>query len=115
MPQAFNTMIGENGIGVSEGQKQRILLARALYDDPMYIFLDETTNALDSKNENSILKSVLNNCNGKTIVIASHRLSTIKVADKIIVLKNGIVVETGSHKQLIEAEQEYYNLFKSQI
>lgn len=115
MARGYDTMIGENGRGVSEGQKQRILFARAIYNDPEYIFLDELTSTLDSRNEGNIISSIREYFNEQTIVIAAHRLATIIDADLIIVLKNGIIAEMGTHKQLIENGREYTSLFHSQI
>ncbi|MCL2682254.1 MAG: peptidase domain-containing ABC transporter [Bacteroidales bacterium] len=115
MPGGYDTMIGENGRGVSEGQKQRILFARAIYNEPDYLFLDEVTSALDSRNENSIVNCIQNNLLDKTVVIAAHRLSSVINADNIIVLKKGQVVEVGNHELLMKSKKEYYNLFEGQL
>lgn len=115
MPLGYDTMIGENGKGVSEGQKQRILLARALYDDPPILFLDEITSLLDERNEYSIMTSIRNNLEGRTVIIAAHRLGTVKMADSIVVMKSGCIVEYGTHETLASRKREYYNLFKSQL
>lgn len=115
MSNGYDTMIGENGRGVSEGQKQRILFARAIYNNPKYIFLDELTSTLDSRNEGSIISSIREYFKEQTIVIAAHRLATIIDADLIIVFKNGVIAEIGTHKQLIENGREYTSLFQSQI
>jgi ATP-binding cassette subfamily B protein len=115
MPKGYDTMLGENGRGVSEGQKQRILFARAIYNDPDYLFLDEVTSALDSRNEDSIVKCIINNLSNKTVVIAAHRLSSVINADVIAVLKQGQVVEVGSHESLMKSKREYYNLFEGQL
>ena len=112
LSDGWNTMIGENGRGVSEGQKQRILLARAIYDDPDYLFLDEMTSSLDAGNEDSVLCSLKAKMPGKTIVIVSHRPVSIMSADFVIVMKNGSVVEAGTHKSLIEKNSEYCRLLK---
>lgn len=111
----YNTMLGENGRGLSEGQKQRILFARAIYDNPDYLFIDEVTSSLDSENEHKIISAMIHYMKGKTIVIAAHRLSSVKFADQIVVLKDGSIVETGTHDSLIERQKIYYGLFKTQI
>lgn len=115
MPLSYNTQIRENEKGVSEGQKQRILFARAMYGKPDFLFLDELTSSLDSGNEHSIIQSIRNSPNHPTIVIAAHRLSSIRNADLIIVLKDGAIVEMGVHASLISAQKEYCRLFKSQL
>jgi len=115
MPLGFETVIGEKGKGVSEGQKQRILLARALYDDPEYILLDEITSTLDSRNEFMIMSSIKKNLVGKTVIITAHRLSTVMVADEICVMKNGFIVEHGTHEQLVENRKDYFDLFRPQL
>ena len=113
LPNGYDTMIGENGRGISEGQKQRILLARALYDNPEYLFLDEMTSSLDVKNEESIISSLKNTYNRKSICIVSHRKKTIELADIIVVLKNGTIVEIGSHHMLSKMNGEYARLFSN--
>lgn len=115
LPLGYNTLMGENGRGLSEGQKQRILIARAIYKKPDYLFFDEATNALDSYNEKIVVENLNNEYKGRTVIIAAHRLATIKNADNILVMKNGKIIETGNHKTLIEKKSEYYNLFESQI
>lgn len=100
---------------MSQGQKQRILIARAVYKNPAYIFLDEATNALDAKNEKAIVENLNEFYKGRTVVIVAHRLSTVRNADQIIVLDNGKVVETGNHASLIEKQGAYYNLVKNQL
>lgn len=102
LPMRFSTMIGRDGIGLSQGQKQRILIARAVYKDPLYIFLDEATNALDAKNERTIVENLDQFYKGRTVVVVAHRLSTVKNAHQIIVLDKGRIVETGNHASLIE-------------
>lgn len=114
MPQGYQTIIGEMGRGLSGGQRQRILIARALYKNPDYLFLDEATNALDSINEQKIVKALNNVFKNRTVVVIAHRLSTIKMADQIIVLKNGIIIETGNHQQLMKNKQYYHALIQSQ-
>lgn len=113
-PMGFNTYIQENGKGVSEGQKQRILLSRAMYGIPQYLFLDELTSSLDSTNELSIIESLKNMEDKPTTIIIAHRLSTVKRADVVLVVKDGQVVEEGTHQLLFEKRGFYYNLFKDQ-
>lgn len=115
LPLNFSTKIGNEGIGLSQGQKQRILLARAFYKNPDIILLDEATNALDTKNESEIMTNVLDFYKGKTIVIVAHRLSTVRDADNIIVLDGGHIVEQGNHSQLISLQGYYYQLVKNQL
>ena len=115
LPLKFNTKIGKDGIGLSQGQKQRILIARAVYKNPQFIFLDEATNALDAKNERAIVENLNEFYKGRTVVVVAHRLSTVKNADQIIVLDSGKVVETGNHASLIEKQGTYYNLVKNQL
>lgn len=115
LPLRFSTKIGRDGIGLSQGQKQRILIARAVYKNPKYIFLDEATNALDAKNERAIVENLDQFYKGRTVVVVAHRLSTVKNAHQIIVLDKGMVVETGNHASLIEKKGAYYNLVKNQL
>ena len=115
LPLRYSTKIGRDGIGLSQGQKQRILIARAVYKNPQFIFLDEATNALDAKNERAIVENLNEFYKGRTVVIVAHRLSTVKNADQIIVLDAGKVVETGNHVSLIEKRGTYYNLVKNQL
>ena len=115
LPLKFNTKIGHDGIGLSQGQKQRILIARAVYKNPDYIFLDEATNSLDANNERSIVENLDKFYNGKTVVIVAHRLSTVKNADQIVVIDHGKVVEVGNHKSLTAKQGAYYNLVKNQL
>ncbi|TDG35654.1 peptidase domain-containing ABC transporter [Pedobacter changchengzhani] len=115
LPLSYNTMIGSEGIGVSGGQKQRLFIARAVYKSPEYIFFDEATSALDANNEKIIIENLDEFFKGKTAVVIAHRLSTVKHADKIIVLDKGIVVEEGSHNQLVAKKGEYYRLIKNQL
>ncbi len=110
LPKSYDTMIGENGRGVSEGQKQRILLARAIYDDPDYLFLDEMTGSLDTSNEDNVLCSLKAHMLGKSIVIVSHRPVSIMSADFVIVMKNGTIIEAGTHKSLLDKNSEYCRL-----
>lgn len=115
MPSSYDTMIGENGQGVSEGQKQRILFARAIYHEPEILLLDELTSSLDSNNEVSIISNIRTYFKEQTIVIAAHRLATIKSADIIIVLKSGCIESVGNHDYLIKNSKEYIRLFNHQL
>ena len=102
-------------MGLSQGQKQRILIARAVYRDPSFIFLDEATNALDAKNERDIVENLADFYRGRTVVIVAHRLSTVRDADQIVVLDGGKVIETGNHESLTEKRGAYYRLVKNQL
>lgn len=115
LPLKYNTIIGRDGVGLSQGQKQRILIARAVYKNPDFIFLDEATNALDAKNERAIVENLDEFYKGRTVIVVAHRLSTVKNADQIIVLDSGKVVESGKHASLIEKKGTYYNLVKNQL
>jgi ATP-binding cassette subfamily B protein len=115
LPLGFETKIGAAGNGISEGQKQRILLARAIYKDPEYIFLDEATNSLDANNEKLIVGNLQQFFKGRTVVIVAHRLSTVKNADNIIVLNNGEIVEHGDHQYLSTLRGHYYELVRNQL
>lgn len=115
LPLKYNTIIGKEGIGLSQGQKQRILIARAVYKNPEFIFLDEATNSLDAKNERCIVENLEKFYNGRTVVIVAHRLSTVKNANKIIVMDQGRIVEEGCHEELIAQKGVYYNLVKNQL
>ena len=115
LPLKFNTKIGRDGVGLSQGQKQRILIARAVYKNPDYIFLDEATNSLDANNERAIVENLDTFYRGKTVVIVAHRLSTVRNADQIVVIDHGKVVETGNHETLTAKRGAYYNLVKNQL
>jgi ATP-binding cassette subfamily B protein len=116
MPKGYQTMMGESGRGLSGGQKQRILIARALYKDPDYLFFDEATNSLDVINEQKIVTALEEIFENKTVIVVAHRLSTIRKADQIIVLKNGYVIEIGNHDSLMLREDgHYYQLVNTQI
>ena len=115
LPSGFNTKIGGSGINISGGQKQRILIARAVYKNPNYIFFDEATSALDANNEKEIMEKLESFYKGKTVVIVAHRLSTVKNADKIIVLDQGKIVEDGNHQELTSKKGLYYSLVKNQL
>jgi ATP-binding cassette subfamily B protein len=115
LPLKYHTLIGRDGVGLSQGQKQRILIARAVYKNPDFIFLDEATNALDAKNERVIVENLDEFYKGRTVVVVAHRLSTVRNADQIIVIDGGKVVETGNHASLIEKQGAYYQLVKNQL
>ena len=115
LPLKYNTKIGCDGVGLSQGQKQRILIARAVYKNPNYIFLDEATNSLDANNERMIVEYLDEFYKGKTVVIVAHRLSTVKNADQIVVLDKGKVFEIGNHEELTAKRGAYYNLVKNQL
>lgn len=115
LPLRYDTVIGPDGIGLSQGQKQRILIARAVYKDPDYIFLDEATNALDANNEQAIVRNLDTFYKGKTVVIVAHRLSTVRHADQIIVIERGKIIETGDHQSLIDRRGAYYRLVSNQL
>ena len=115
LPLGLNTKIGSSGNGISGGQKQRILIARAVYKNPNFILFDEATSALDAENEKIIHDNLQSFFKGRTVIIVAHRLSTVKNADQIIVLKKGQIVEQGNHKELVSKKGEYYNLIKNQL
>lgn len=115
LPLSYNTKIGNEGVGVSGGQRQRLFIARAVYKSPEYIFFDEATSALDANNEKIIMENLEQFFEGKTAVVIAHRLSTVKHADKIIVLDKGKVVEEGNHAELVALKGEYYRLVKNQL
>lgn len=115
LPRGYNTRIGNNGVGLSGGQIQRILIARAIFNKPEYIFFDEATSSLDATNEKQIMGNLFEFYKGRTVIIVAHRLSTVKNADQIIVLDKGKVIETGDHKSLTAKRGAYYNLVKDQL
>lgn len=115
LPLKYNTKIGSDGHGLSQGQKQRILIARAVYKNPKYLFFDEATNALDTNNERIILSNLDLFFKKRTVVVVAHRLSTVKNADQIIVLEKGKIVESGKHEELISIKGVYYKLIKNQL
>ena len=115
MPMGYYTRIGMEGSGVSQGQRQRILIARAIYKNPEYIFFDEATNALDTTNEAEIMHHLNTFYHGRTVVVAAHRLSTVKNADQILVMRQGRIVEQGTHKELVAMNGYYYDLLKNQL
>lgn len=115
LPLGFNTKIGRDGIGLSRGQQQRLLIARAVYRNPEFIFLDEATNSLDANNERAIVEDLDKFYRGRTVVIVAHRLSTVRCADNIVVIDNGRIVETGTHDSLVEKKGAYYRLVRNQL
>jgi ATP-binding cassette subfamily B protein len=115
LPLGYNTKIGMEGNGISQGQRQRILIARAVYHNPEFIFFDEATNALDAKNEREIMEHLEKFYRGKTVVVVAHRLSTVRNADNIVVLDRGKVSEQGTHEELTERRGMYYELVKNQL
>lgn len=115
LPLKFNTLIGRDGVGLSQGQRQHILIARAVYKDPKYIFLDEATNSLDANNERAIVENLDKFYAGRTVIVVAHRLSTVKNADHIVVLDRGRIVEQGTHVSLTAKRGAYYELVKNQL
>lgn len=115
LDSGYKTLIGTDGQGLSQGQKQRILIARAVYKNPEYVFFDEATNALDATNEHTIIQNLNRFFKNRTVVIVAHRLSTVRHADNIIVLDKGTVVESGTHDELVSRKGAYYDLVKNQL
>lgn len=115
LPLKYNTKIGMEGNGISQGQRQRLLIARAVYKNPEFLFFDEATNALDANNEKIILDNLNNFYKGKTVVIVAHRLSTVQNADNIVVMEKGKIIEEGTHKDLTDKKGAYYTLVKNQL
>ena len=115
LPAGFDTTIGFNGLGLSQGQKQRVLIARAVYKDPDILFLDEATSSLDATNETEIMRNLDEYLQGKTVIVIAHRLSTVAKADQILVMDNGSVVESGTHEALVSKEGVYFTLVKNQL
>lgn len=115
LPMGYDTVIGMEGKGVSQGQRQRILIARAVYKNPEYIFLDEATNSLDATNEANIMENLHRFYEGRTVVVSAHRLSTIRNADQIIVMSDGRIVERGTHETLLAMQGRYYELVRHQM
>ncbi|MDF1864177.1 MAG: peptidase domain-containing ABC transporter [Saprospiraceae bacterium] len=115
MPLGYNTMVGAKGNGLSQGQKQRLLIARAVYKNPEFLFFDEATNALDAQNERIIVKNLDDFYKGRTVIVVAHRLSTVKDADQIIVLEKGELVEKGTHEELTAKRGAYFHLVKNQL
>ncbi|UOQ73174.1 peptidase domain-containing ABC transporter [Hymenobacter cellulosilyticus] len=115
LPLGFHTKIGSDGIGLSQGQKQRLLIARAVYKDPDYLFFDEATSALDSTNEKVIMQNLNEFFEDRTVVVIAHRLSTVKNADQIVMLHRGKIVEVGTHAELTRSQGAYYSLVRNQL
>lgn len=115
LPLGYNTKIGSEGTGLSQGQKQRILIARAVYKNPQYLFFDEATNSLDANNEKIIMDNLNRFFKGRTVVIVAHRLSTVKNADQIVVIEKGEIVEVGTHEHLTNLRGVYFELVKNQL
>lgn len=112
---SYNTKIGNEGIGMSGGQKQRLMIARAVYKNPDFIFFDEATSSLDANNEKVIMENLNQFFEGKTAVVIAHRLSTVKNADQIVVMEHGSIIEQGNHTELINQKGSYYNLVRNQL
>jgi ATP-binding cassette, subfamily B, bacterial len=115
LPLSYNTKIGASGHGLSEGQKQRLLIARVVYKNPEIVIFDEATNSLDANNEKAIVGNLAGFFEGKTVIVVAHRLSTVRNADKIVVLDGGRIIETGNHETLVAGKGAYYNLVKNQL
>jgi len=115
LPNGFYTQLGAEGVGLSQGQKQRLLIARAVFKNPEYLFFDEATNSLDANNEKEIIENMDKFFKGKTVIVVAHRLSTVRNADKIVVLDYGEIVEEGTHEYLTSLKGKYYELVKNQL
>jgi ATP-binding cassette subfamily B protein len=115
LPLGYNTKIGNEGVGMSTGQKQRLLIARAVYKNPEMLFFDEATSALDANNEKIIMKKLDTFFKDKTVVVIAHRLSTVMNADQIVVLDKGKIIEIGNHSALVEQKGNYFELVKNQL
>jgi ATP-binding cassette subfamily B protein len=115
LPLGFNTKIGSEGSGISQGQKQRILIARSVYKDPALLLFDEATNSLDSSNEARIIANLNEFFTGRTVVVVAHRLSTVKHADQIVVMEKGRIVEIGTHTELVSERGKYFELVSNQL
>lgn len=115
LPLGFNTRIGQDGVGLSVGEKQRILIARVVYKSPTLICFDEATSSLDANNEKIIVNNLNTFLKNKTAIVIAHRLSTVKNADQIVVLEKGTIVEIGTHDELLNRGGVYFNLVKNQL
>jgi ATP-binding cassette subfamily B protein len=115
LPMGLHTKIGAEGNGISQGQRQRILIARAVYKNPQYLFFDEATNALDANNEAVIWGRLQEFFRGRTVVVVAHRLSTVSHADQLVVLDKGRLTESGTHASLVAQKGQYWNLVKNQL
>jgi len=115
LPAGLQTRVGQGGHGLSQGQRQRILIARVVYKQPSLLLLDEATSALDASNERLIVENLAGFYAGRTVVIVAHRLSTVRHADRIVVLENGRVTESGTHADLAAQKGTYYRLIKDQL
>ena len=115
LPLGYNTKIGSEGIGMSTGQKQRLLIARAVYKNPEMLFFDEATSALDANNEKEIMEKLDVFFKNKTVVVIAHRLSTVMNADQIVVIDKGKIIEIGNHEQLVKLKGSYYELVRNQL
>ncbi len=115
LPLKYKTKIGVDGIGLSQGQKQRLLIARAIYKNPSFLIFDEATNALDAKNERLIMNNLNEFFKGRTVIVVAHRLSTVRNANQIVVLKEGEIIEIGNHKDLVDNKGEYFELVRNQL
>jgi ATP-binding cassette subfamily B protein len=115
LPVGYNTKVGSGGQSLSGGEKQRILIARAVYKQPEFLFIDEGTSSLDAENEKVIIDNLQDFFKGRTVIVVAHRLSTVRNADQIVVLEKGKIAEAGKHDDLIAKRGSYYNLVKNQL